>query len=1115
MVKGSFTVSEDTQSSSHESWPRWITAHPSLAICITLGLHLVGVILTVSLWASDVSILPLDLGPRWSYSVAGSDTNDRQVQFETMLNDEGLNMWENILPVQSTRSVEFRGQNIEIIYEGSCFTRDNLASIRVFETLLYNSSGYQLVCQLDENSQCKLPKSPLRFFDGSYEIFFPNITDTGGNSIFRDDSDFNRVQEIITDTVFFADGRSSKDSIRLQGDPDIKKILDYHVGRPGLDYNENNPATATYCRSMFYVGYPLVGYNNIKSDVEAQKSNVAVLQDQYLSDVLERNNRVGSMNMYFSSQGLRSQAYDEDITSSFMLCIGSAFVAWLGLMHLTRSFVIGTLGSMGIAGTWIWTNLVYRGILWVEYFGLPQHLSVFVCGFIGITSVLLLFSSWDKEENRENDFERLKSAMGKSNKIAATNAIVGGIAFWIFCFSKVQVVMPFCLFLGTFCFANYVNFYIFLPTVLAFHSGVLGWGKLKRPDMVVHLDAKCATLMWYRAVGHKWVRWIGISLSCVAIAVLAIFVASKLTLNKQQPKIWTSDAASFDNYGVFEDLAKVQFGGTQSDTNTKLKIVFGVDKFDKHSCHPGSFKCPSSIDYEEAFDLTSGTAQQQLSSFCNDLMSLDTATVNLLKIRRQRTGAMTDGLRPLEVRCFIKAQEDYYAANANPISLPFNFTDMRTVLLSNNESYPPTVYSSTAFYPPYANGLNEPSCRYCDSYFRHQEFGMLDWITDGGNVLKHSDDLSEFVNSIGGVADQNMIHINGQTIYAGHYGSVIRYATVEVNLTLNSENAEHSEALDVKAAWDSYLRSVSLGMMQPFQSVFQTCQEDRTWSWMEVQSNIIASVAIGVIIGCAIVGLSVLILTNNIILAFLATLAVVSGTVCVLGIFAAEEWNIGIVELLNTSIVVGMLSQMTIPFVLSYSMAPSEDRDERALFALQKNFLAIFGGGFISLLSAIFLLASPLWYFWTFAATYLMVLGLGIVLGLLFLVALCGLVGPEDGKGRVFGKFDNFTRQFSNSRVAPVAAPIGSSSSNARPVEKSVEEGESTSTESGLPTKPKEMPDLEKTPQRREVPVTPTRPALRSPPPRPLPMSGTKAPFTPDRSGPRPIPALLRSGPPQ
>lgn len=1084
---------EKTTDTGHYKWGKWIAEHPRVALGTTVGLHMLGIVITLILWGTGTSVFPLDSSAKWTYAVSNTDTADKHRQYETIIGDTGLNMWEKILPRQLHMSVEFKDQNIEVIYEGDCFSRGNLASIKLFEDRVYADTRYQTsVCWKGSDNVCKKPKSPLRFFDGSYEAYFGDITN-GGGRIFRNDTDFNRIAEIISETAFYADGRSTKDTLRDQGDPDIKKILDYHIGRPGLDYDENDPSSAKYCRSMFYVGYPLAGYDNIKNNLAGQRLDMADNQDKIVS-LFTDSEEVGSLRMYYNSPGFRAKAYEADLDLSFMWMIGSGIVCWVGIMHLTKSAFIGTLASFGICGTWIWTNLVYRWILWVEYFGLPQHLGVFVCGMFGINYTLLLFASWDPIRTEADDGHRIALALRKTNRVAIANAVIGAITFWIFCFSEVQVVMPFCLFLGMFCVSNYFNYYIYLPTVLTFYSAVLKWGHGPNRDLYIHLSGKLARAIWRRIIGHKWIRWIGISISCIAVAVLTIFMANKLQLNKAQPKVWTSDAHAYDNFGKFEDFNKEQFGGGMSASNTRLKIVFGFDKFEKNTCHAGSFMCPMQVGYNEAFDLSSDTAQNQVLTFCDDLMSLDLATSSRLKIRRKKTGATTDGLRDMEIKCWIKSQEEY--VNALGMSLPYNYTDMKTTM-NNTDAYSESVYNSTAFNKPFANTNSEPSCRYCDTYYRHQEIGMLDWLTDGGNLANPPPQMVEYINSVGGHADSTMKHTNGQAAYAGHYGSHLRYMTVEVNLTLNSENAEFSEALDVKQLWDDYVDTASAKMMSPFQTAFQTCQEDRTWSWMEVQKKIMSSLLTCFIIGVACLCLGVLICTNNAILTFLTLTFVVSVLLCVLGVYSILGWNIGIIELVNLSMVIGIAGQMSVPFALSYAVSSATDRDSRAQYALYDHFLPVYGGSFIAFLSACLMLASPLWYFWTFAVTFLCTVSFGILIGLLFFMALTGLLGPEENGGRLFSKFQGLTRQFSTVRVHPMpggklAPPsdhitiIGDESAAAAPgLGADIDAGSASESDDDAPASPKGLKAPPKL-MNRPPPLSPSGTGNRPPMPRPF-----------------------------
>jgi len=860
--------------------------------------------------------------------------------------------------------------------------------------------------------------SVIRFFDGSYENTFPNIVDSSGRKIFRADLNFSRVAEIL-DTAFLANGHSDKESMILAGNPDVKKILNYHIGRPGQDYDENDPITARYCRTKIYAGYPLAGYHNIADRLAEQKAKMRQIQHDKLRSYLT-DSGIGTMQLFYSSAGLSQHAHIEDRRTSFYYSIGSAVVATIGIIIMCRSVILGLGVVFGIGSTYLWTNLVYRFVFNIQYFGIAQHLSVFVISVFGIITSLNLVTGWNSTLQNDNDGLRLALVLRKTNRIIVANSVISSLTFFVFCFLPVQAGLPFALFNGLFCLINLCNVYIFLPALIGGFSYVL---KLQ-PYTSHNTSGRIGAELWKWALGHKWFRWIGLSLSCVAIAIMTIMVVSTLKLQKSQVNEFKSFS---NNFGTFEDLAKEQFGGSNQDTNTKVRIVWGLNKVSRSNCPLGSFKCPLSATYDEAFNLNDNTAVKEITNFCNDLKNLSTAQVNLLKVRRLDTGVISPvtGFLPLEINCFVEDQANYFATqNIDFTQTGFDYDNMQTTMLANPDFYPPAVYNSTSFNPPVANSVNATSCRFCDTYYKHYEIGLLDWISNGGATEDSTFDMTKYVNLVGGQADHTLLQDeDGVTTYAGNYGSTLRYAVVEVNLTLNSENMDYKSGLFVREQWEEYIDNHLTTKSRAVNQPFQTNGPDQTWAWLDVQKHLIDCVVEGLVIASAIVLICVLFCTNNAVIVIQVAIAIASHVVCILGMYAALGWDVGINELTNISIVVGISSHLHVPFTLSYCITTDTTREARTQYAFHDHFQSVIGGSFIALLSSLFLHGSPVWSIYTFAVTFSATLGIGIMLVMFEYIILCGIIGPEGEDWKVLRQFPGLTRSFST-KIHPISVTV-------------------------------------------------------------------------------------------
>ena len=108
--------------------------------------------------------------------------------------------------------------------------------MRETEQKLLASEKYKTkLCLLKSSGDCQKPRSVLRFFDGTYEGFNVNDSATGLN-IFRIDANFERISQIIG-TAWEADGTVvDAGNIKNAGNPNIKVILQYNLGKGGFLY---------------------------------------------------------------------------------------------------------------------------------------------------------------------------------------------------------------------------------------------------------------------------------------------------------------------------------------------------------------------------------------------------------------------------------------------------------------------------------------------------------------------------------------------------------------------------------------------------------------------------------------------------------------------------------------------------------------------------------------------------------------------------------------------------------------------------------------------------------------------------------------------------------------
>ena len=140
-----------------------------------------------------------------------------------------------------------------------------------------------------------------------------------------------------------------------------------------------------FCRTMFYSGYPLPGYNNIEESRQDQQAAMKQLHVDQLSDFLADRSTVGDMDMYYSSDGIEEHDTHEQRRRDLLLLIGSLLFAFVFLFLQFESLWLTFWTLFAGFGNYIWGNMVYRIVMNVHFFGLPQALS---CIFVFVLTAI-------------------------------------------------------------------------------------------------------------------------------------------------------------------------------------------------------------------------------------------------------------------------------------------------------------------------------------------------------------------------------------------------------------------------------------------------------------------------------------------------------------------------------------------------------------------------------------------------------------------------------------------------------------------------------------------------------------------------------------------------------
>ena len=403
--------------------------------------------MTGSLYLWGYDILPTDF-TQVPLNLENDVTKLRADAWKFARQDSRVNINPTSVGIQRERSIQYDA--LELMYEakdGSTFTKDNLKSIRDAESEIFNNSIYQQrLCQIVENGLCKPPLSIIRFFDGSYRLIHPEM--------------FDPHFENITGILRLANSMNN-----------TRAILDFHLDKHAvIDSTNNKPVKSKYTRSLFYIGYPLKGFQNTEDRVDEQWNEAQLFASDAFAELLDEKFKqgIGAMKFYYFLRALFFNAISQQVIYDLLLAGASFTFIFLFMLFQTQSLWITGWAVFSILTCFFGANLIYRVLLDCRYIGIFHVLSVFIILGIGADDVFVFIDTWKASES--HSFRNLASRMSFVYRRAAsamfTTSFTTIVAFITSVFSPLLGVSTFGIFSALLVFVNYCSVIIFFPTVI-------------------------------------------------------------------------------------------------------------------------------------------------------------------------------------------------------------------------------------------------------------------------------------------------------------------------------------------------------------------------------------------------------------------------------------------------------------------------------------------------------------------------------------------------------------------------------------------------------------------------------------------------------------------------
>ncbi|KAJ1628185.1 hypothetical protein T492DRAFT_1019922 [Pavlovales sp. CCMP2436] len=181
---------------------------------------------------------------------------------------------------------------------------------------------------------------------------------------------------------------------------------------------------------------------------------------------------------------------------------------------------------------------------------------------------------------------------------------------------------------------------------------------------------------------------------------------------------------------------------------------------------------------------------------------------------------------------------------------------------------------------------------------------------------------------------------------------------------------------------------------------------------MRMQQAYISSTFSGVLMALGLALGSLVLFIGNLVTAFLAFLSICSVVCCTLGLMVMLDWQIGPIEAICATIVVGFSVDYIVHYALSYTEAPECTRVGRLTRALVDVGISVLSGAITTMGASAFLLATRVQFLFKFGVFMLGTVAFFILAANFLFASLMAILGPE----RDFGSLSASLRRARNCR---------------------------------------------------------------------------------------------------
>uniref|UniRef100_A0A7S1C4Y0 SSD domain-containing protein n=1 Tax=Bicosoecida sp. CB-2014 TaxID=1486930 RepID=A0A7S1C4Y0_9STRA len=237
--------------------------------------------------------------------------------------------------------------------------------------------------------------------------------------------------------------------------------------------------------------------------------------------------------------------------------------------------------------------------------------------------------------------------------------------------------------------------------------------------------------------------------------------------------------------------------------------------------------------------------------------------------------------------------------------------------------------------------------------------------------------------------------------YANPYAQQIGFSSDQsevrfAKLLFQTGLAPFTPSAQVEPVYDEIDAFVAAQNAKPGAAHAQAIQNSFWWMIMRTESVLVDTAILCASVSVALAFCLLLAATRNVIITIASTLCILCVVATVLAFMYVAGWELGIIESINLTVLVGISVDYTVHLAVAYGLHAHGDRRTRMRLALEHMAISVFSAAITTIGSALFLCLAVVLFFVRFGIFISVTLTASLVFAFLLFPAIMVLVGPED-----------------------------------------------------------------------------------------------------------------------